>query len=183
MEVEKHYMSRKSWKRVIDRKYVVDSFNENGLIGKASLIHIKKVTSPSIKNMNRNNVVIANDNFFWLQIGLENKNYWITAMYDDNKRLIQYYIDITKRNHVSNEDDPYFEDLFLDVVFLEDEVIVLDEDELEIALLEKKITKDDYELAYNMLGKIQENTDEFKVFLDRICNRFFDYLIKNMVEE
>ena len=118
MEVEKHYMSRKSWKRVIDRKYVVDSFNENGLIGKASLIHIKKVTSPSIKNMNGNNVVIANDNFFWLQIGLENKNYWITAMYDDNKRLIQYYIDITKRNHVSNEDDPYFEDLFLDVVFL-----------------------------------------------------------------
>lgn len=64
MEVEKHYMSRKSWKRVIDREYVVDSFNENGLIGKASLIHIKKVTSPSIKNMNGNNVVIANDNFF-----------------------------------------------------------------------------------------------------------------------
>ena len=178
MEVELHYMSRKSWKRVLEREYAIDSFNENDLTGKASLIHIKKVTSPSIKNMNGTDVVIANDNYYWLQIGIENKNYWITAMYDNNQELIQYYIDITKQNHISGEDDPYFEDLFIDVVFLGDDVIILDGDELKQALSENRITKDDYELAYNTLKDIQKNRYDFKQFLDRMCNKYFEHLIK-----
>ena len=72
-------------------------------------------------------------------------------MLDNQKQLVQYYIDVTKR--VKKIDDrglPYFDDLYLDVVLLPNgEVYVLDEDELEDAYKIGDVTKEEYELAWN----------------------------------
>lgn len=174
MEIKTKYMSRSSWTRIIEREYSIIDVEKNNLKGKIGLLHMKNVREPLTKVYGNNQITIVDNGYYWLQIGLENKNYWITAMYDNNEKLIQYYIDITKENHVNN-DNPCFDDLFIDVVILSNtENFQLDLDELKQAFDEKVITKEEYDLAINqanyILNLILNNREEF----DSFCYKYFN---------
>lgn len=178
MEIEKKYMSRSSWSRIIDREYAVIDIDDNNLKGKAGLLYMKKVREPLTKTYNSKQITIVNKDYYWLQIGLENVNYWITAMYDNYGNLIQYYIDITKKNFINN-DDSYFEDLFVDVVILPDgEKIYLDIDELKKAFDEKVITQDEYILAIDQADYISTSILSHREKFDDFCYKYFN-LCKN----
>jgi len=61
---------------------------------------------------------------------------------------VQWYIDICKTQGVTEQQVPWFDDLFLDIVVLPGgETLLLDEDELEEALDEGQITERDAEMA------------------------------------
>lgn len=181
MEMKKKYINRKKWSRVLDSKFGFCKLNEKNITGVAGLLFIKQVKEPLIKKYKEDlELKIVDNNYYWLQIGIENSNYWITAMYDDKKNLIQYYIDITDRNIIKNSDS-YFIDLFLDVVItINEEGIILDEDELETALKQNVINKKQYEGAYLKAKEILENIQQKKKELDTICNKYFDILIKKI---
>lgn len=182
MEIQKKYMKKKNWKRVTEREYISDTIEENNIRGVASLLFIKKVESPSFKEYKNNiKVKIADEKFYWLQLAIENQNYWITAMYDDKKNIVQYYIDITEKNVIDTKEDSYFYDLFLDIVILKTgEVILLDENELEEALKEKVINQEQYELAYNKAKNIMEFVSKEKDKLEYFCNKYFNQLLSKM---
>lgn len=85
---------------------------------------------------------------------------------NNEKHIILYYFDITKKNGFDKEiNTPYYEDLYLDVILKNNNIIVLDEDELETALKEKNINKDEYELAINkknqLIKSLKSNTNKF----------------------
>lgn len=182
MEIQKKYMKKQNWKRVTEREYISNAIEEENIKGVASLLFIKKVEQPSVKEYKNNiTVKIADKNFYWLQLGIENENYWITAMYDENRKLIQYYIDITEKNVIDSKDDSYFYDLFLDIVILNTgEIILLDEDELEEALKEKAINYEQYELAYNKAKNIIKFVSKEKDKLEYFCNKYFNQLLSQL---
>ena len=98
-------------------------------------------------------------------------------MYNDNKELIQYYIDITKENVISKNGKSYFYDLFLDVVQLSSgKIYLLDEDELLEALKNKLIDKSDYILAYNEANKIKEELEKNKFKPTKMCELYLEKL-------
>jgi predicted RNA-binding protein associated with RNAse of E/G family len=69
-------------------------------------------------------------------------------MFDDQERIVEWYIDTCRSQGITDQGVPWFDDLYLDVVVLKDgEVFLLDEDELEDALSRKHITTGDYDLA------------------------------------
>ena len=71
-------------------------------------------------------------------------------MLDDQKKLVQYYIDVAKEYKIDDRGLPYFDDLYLDVVLLSSgKVYVLDEEELEDAYKSGDVTKEEYELAWH----------------------------------
>ena len=180
MQLEKKYISKNNWKRVIDREDAYTPIEEENLTGEASLLHIKKVTSPCIKEYeNKFKVEIANDNFYWLQLAIKDKKYWITAMYNNKKELIQYYIDITRENVVNNNAS-FFYDLFLDIVILNGQTTLLDEEELNNALDENVITQEEYimakEEAKRIISKFSKDTSE----LDKLCEKYFRKLLKQL---
>ena len=116
MQIKKKYMKKTNWKRVTEREYASSVIEEENIKGVASLLFIKKVESPSFKVYKNNiKIKIADEKFYWLQLAIENENYWVTAMYDNNKNIIQYYIDITEKNIIDVKDDSYFYDLFLQI--------------------------------------------------------------------
>jgi predicted RNA-binding protein associated with RNAse of E/G family len=182
MGIQKKYMKKQNWKRVTEREYISNVIEEENIRGVASLLFIKKVEQPSFKEYkNKITVKIADEKFYWLQLAIENENYWITAMYDENKKLIQYYIDITEKNVIDTKEDSYFYDLFLDVVILNTgEIILLDEDELEEALKEKVINHEQYELAYNKAKNIMEFISKEKDKLEYFCNKYFNQLLSQL---
>jgi predicted RNA-binding protein associated with RNAse of E/G family len=38
-------------------------------------------------------VVLADKDYYWLEIALENENYWLTAMFNPDGEFVQYYFD------------------------------------------------------------------------------------------
>ena len=51
-------------------------------------------------------------------------------MFDGDGRPVEIYVDLTDGNHTEDE-DPWFDDLYLDYVFTGDRVLELDRDELD----------------------------------------------------
>lgn len=112
MEIEKKYISRKNWKRVTERIDAFEKIENKDVKGIASIICIKKVKEPSFKIYNNKKIKIVDDGYFWLQIGLKDKNYWITAMYNDKRECVQYYIDITEKNVIDDYENSYYYDIY-----------------------------------------------------------------------
>ena len=176
-------MSKENWNRVILKDYIYQNIEEKDIKGVVSLLYIKKVTTPSYKTYeNEITIKIADDNFYWLQIAIEDKNYWITVMYDENKDIIQYYIDITEKNVLQDNGNSYFYDLFLDIVVLNDydKLILLDEQELKQALLNKVINEEQYQLAYKITKEIMEALPDKRKLLENFSNKYFNILLNKM---
>ena len=74
---------------------------------------------------------------------------------NDKKEIILYYFDITLSNGFDNLNNSlYYDDLYLDVVKQSDNITILDEDELDDALENKFINKEEYELAINKKNEL-----------------------------
>ena len=185
MELEKKYMSKEGWKRVKKREYICKKIEEENITGQASIISIKEVSEPCFKSYTKDiNIKIADNNYSWLQLAIEDKNYWITAMYNEKGELIQYYIDITEKNVINSGENSYFFDLFLDIVVLNNgKIFLLDEDELEKALEENKITREQYDFAYEVADNIIKSLKQDKDKLKSFCDKYFKILNKQLNEK
>lgn len=181
MDLEKKLISKPNWKRALKRKDVYMEINENSLKGEAFLIFIEKVKEVCYKKYDDTKVKIVDDGYYWLQLALKNENYWITAMFDNNKKVVQYYIDVTDKNVILKNGKSYFYDLFLDIIMLENgKIYLVDEDELQQALQEEIITKKQYNLAYETANKIKEKLQKNKEELEKICKKYFEFLIDKL---
>lgn len=84
----------------------------------------------------------------------DDENWAMSAVYDDQKRIVEWYIDITKEHGIDGE-RPYFLDLYLDIAMDPNKnITLLDEDELQEAYDSKIITKQDYDLAYKTRNQV-----------------------------
>ena len=92
---------------------------------------------------------------------------WSWAFIDNELKTISYYFDISLGNGLENG-RPYYDDLFLDIVYGADtnnNIKVLDEDELLDALEKGIITKKEFDLAHSVCAglakEIMENRNAF----------------------
>lgn len=102
-------------------------------------------------------------------------------MYDNENNLVEFYFDITKENGRENNKS-YIIDIFLDLVITpENKKIILDEDELEDALAQNILGKEEYDSAYKTLDRIRKkyNTNED---VEKLKSIFDNYLI-NMLRK
>lgn len=113
--------------------------------------------------------------YTWLEFyeyGTKNR---LTAMYNANNEIIEWYYDVSKEIGKDEKNGiPYEDDLYLDVIFMPDgSHIILDRDELDEALRAGKITKEEYDIAINEANRIVNETDVIKLkkFTDYWMNR------------
>lgn len=166
MQIRRKEMKRSTWKRIIKRQYIAENAVFDGMDGVAGLLFIEKVANP----LSANGVLIADEGFKWLQFAPKGKNFWITAMFDQNDGFVQIYFDITSENFFQEQDNPSFDDLFIDLVLTtEGELQLLDEDELEQALCDKVVTPEQYNLAKTSANQLFEYVKENKERLVKFC--------------
>jgi len=158
--MKKRYGEPINHKSIKEYKFYTEHITTQEYTGYISLIDIKKVKDKWFVPRNDNSqVCILNDNFKWLIFHPDNQKYAITALYDQNKKIIEWYIDMVKELGEENG-MPYMLDLYLDLVITpENEIYVLDEDELLQAVADKDITDEDYKLAHNTLDYLLNKYD------------------------
>ena len=141
--------------------------------GNISLLTIKKVRKEWRIDVEQR-CILAN-NYNWLEIYPDGKNYCITTMFDENDNIAEWYFDIAKELGEENG-IPYEDDLYLDVVIVPDgRIHVLDEDELKSAYDRKEVSKEEYEMAYRVANEIIEKGKN-KNYLDELIKFTTKYL-------
>ncbi|MEN2768668.1 DUF402 domain-containing protein [Ornithinibacillus xuwenensis] len=163
--LKRKYGDRSDWKRITKRKYVQSYLDTTDFKGYITLLHTIKVREPLFVTYGNKQVCIVDDGYFWLQQFPFNKNHSITAMYDANGNIIQWYIDICSEIGIENG-IPWMDDLFLDIIVLPTgESLVLDADELEQALNHGTINQTQFEFAWNEANRLTEiiENKEFKL--------------------
>ena len=129
-------------------------------------IGVKKLIKVDEKFIISNNLCVMDDNYYVVEVVPKDENYAMRLFLDDNRKPLEYYFDICKNNGLDPVSlVPFYDDLYLDITVLNDMINILDEDELEQALVEKDITYEDYKLTIaikeKLLNEIKNKSNKF----------------------
>lgn len=176
--MKRKYLDRsKNWPRILKYSFETEYCEKEGGRSYISVMHLEKVRERLIVNTGGKGYCVVDDGYTWLQYLPLDKNWSLTTMYNENKEIVQWYFDITKKNGIDDNGEPFYDDLYLDVVVLPtSEVFLIDEDDLEEALNKNIITKEDFELAYKEARNIMDKKDLSVKTLTEFSNKIFKYL-------
>jgi len=149
------YADRSHWNRVEERSFSVHHENNDRFQGTLAILRIHQVRTRLVVPYGESNLCIADDGYVWVQHFPSGEHFTVTAMLDGEGQIVQWYIDIIHAYGETEEGVPWYEDLYLDVVaFPNGEYFSMDEDELEEALQEGEINKEQYDLAWRTHQKV-----------------------------
>ncbi len=145
-----------------------------------TLKEFREVTEPYYMYINGELVKKIDKNFTLLEYTPLHENYNVRAHIDDKSNILEYYFDITDGNIVE-EGIPYYDDLYLDVVFYQEcatksstYINLEDRNDLSDALKSGAIDQEKYNFAYEVADKLMK---ELKSKTNRFVNRGIeDYL-------
>lgn len=171
--LKKRYAIASNNKDILESDFKNIRIEDEEFKGNISLLTIKKVKKEWRIDVEER-CILAN-NYNWLEIYPDGKNFCITTMFDENDNIAEWYFDIARE---IGEDDgiPYEDDLYLDVVIVPDgRIHILDEDELKNAYVRKEVSKEEYEMAYIVANKIIEKGKNQK-YIDELTKFTTKYL-------
>ena len=177
MEIKTKNLDRHEWYTDTDRDfsctYIRDEFFEGG----AGLITFTGIKAPDeVDTPDGRRLCIADKGYQWLELAPKDKNYVITSMFRGDE-IFQHYVDITLKNEIDDKGNAVFYDLFLDVVIGDGvETAVIDNEELEEALAEGTISKNEFELAEKTAKEVVSFFATNQKLLEK---KLFEYREKN----
>ena len=143
-----------------------------GVAGYAALVQIQEVSHPYMVGEKSSEMCIADNGYSELTFLADDENWKITAIYDNHQAIVEWYFDITRKNAVDENGNPYCDDLYLDVALLPDgHMLILDEDELENALNNGNISQQDFDMAHEVLKKLIDEKIIDVAYMESFCAR------------
>ena len=150
-------LSYDEWKCIISKDIFGKTVNSELLNGYIGFMDIKGVSEIQTWKFNGEDIVVCDKGRKWLSILPRNDWYCITAMMDENEKVLLWYIDMIASQGIDVDGVPYFDDLYLDLVVYPDGTIIVDDmDELEEALSKKDITQAQFNLAIETSHRLQQ---------------------------
>lgn len=184
LKMEAKDMKKTGWRRCVKKDYIARDCQINGIPAKVSLSVLREVSAPLTIHYDFGNARIADTDYAWLQIALKEQYFWLTAMYSSDGQLIQLYFDITAGNQFDDPENPWFRDMYLDIVVTNTgRIHVLDQDELDDALNDGAITKEEYDHAEMVCRKLHTYLTENKETVIALCNQSYHELKSILTEK
>lgn len=135
-------------------------------------IAIKKLIVVREKFIIKHDLCVMDNGYYVFEVVPKDENYAMRLFIDNNFKPLEYYFDITKNNGLDSLTHiPCYDDLYLDITYLDDEIEIVDEDELNEAYEIGDITDDDLKLIYKTRDKL---LDEIKNNSNKLMN--IDYM-------
>lgn len=167
--MKKKYLSKTFLKDV--KEYDIKMFiKENYFL---CIKNIKKIIKPFYL---KNGLCLIDNNYYIIEILYPNKHYTTRIFLNDKKEKILYYYDIIDKIKMDEQlMIPYYEDLYLDLIVKDNDIYILDENELEIALNKERITINQYKLAKDTINSLILEIKQCK----NIINIDIEEILKN----
>ncbi len=159
--------------------YIMMQFEDSKLDCYSVIKKVNSIDKPYITTHTGKNICLLKEGYYMLEYLPKNENYGVRVFLNDKKQTISYYIDIINGIGIETGKGLYYDDLYLDITIdkVNDLVQVWDEDELQKALEDNDITKEQFDLAYDtlkkLLSQIAENSNVY------INNNHKKYIEKN----
>jgi uncharacterized protein len=177
--VKRLIANRPDWKRILQKRFYCSYLNTPKFTGYATLLCLDKVRDPLLAKSSDMPVCIVNDNYSWLQHFPQDEHFTLTTMFDEQGKVVQWYIDICLRHGVTENNIPWLDDLFLDVViFPSGETKLLDFVELSSALATNELSKREYDLAVQESERLLSAISENKFALFDLCTNHRQLLLQ-----
>ena len=136
-------------KKILKKRNYFEKVNDDRYVGYIAVTDIIETSEDMyVPREGREDECIFASGMKRLRVFPTNAHYTINAVYDSNFNFIEFYMDISNKVGINEDNIPYMEDLYLDVVYTrKDEIIILDEDELNEALNNNEISKEQYNMC------------------------------------
>ena len=176
--MRKKYTSKTYMRGVSDWDLVVQKRKQEDYY--LTIKRINEINEPFIVKESGKDIVYIDNNYYIIEFTPLNKFYNARVFLDKDADVIGYYFDISRGNGVE-ENIPYYDDLYLDIIYSpanNNFISIDDEDELLEALTTGKITTEEFKLAKDvcssLVNEIKENKNLF-VNIDKkqLINRYF----------
>jgi hypothetical protein len=155
--MKRKFSDRANWRRILKKNYACFPMDDPQFRGFVTLYRIQELRDPLWKEYNGRRMCLADKGYLWMQHFPKGEHFVVTTMFDPAGNVVQWYIDICKTQGLTDQQVPWFDDLYLDIVTLPTgEVLLLDEDELEEALDDGVITQKDSDLAQRTANRLLE---------------------------
>ena len=120
-------------------------------------ISVKKLISVRKKFIINDGLCVMDDGYYIFEVIHKSDNYAMRLFLNSNKEPLEYYFDISKNNRLDHLFKiPCYDDLYLDITYLDGYINILDEDELIAAYESGDISFEDYKLVYQMKERLLE---------------------------
>lgn len=128
-------------------------------------ISVKKLIDVREKFIINGGLCVMDNGYYIFEVIPKNENYAMRLFLNEKKEALEYYFDICKNNRLDTLSKvPCYDDLYLDITYLDGKINILDEHELIEAYKYGEITQDDYELVYKvrdmLLDEINNKTNK-----------------------
>ncbi len=152
--------------------------------GAVSLTVLGDVAAPVAVKTAQGPLVIVAEGFHWIQLAPRKERWWLTAMFDAQKRLVQFYFDVTFENRILPHGGSWCRDAYLDVVLDRDGTArILDEEELAAAFAAGEITRGMYEQARRDAAAVVSQFAGRAGALETLCRGYLDALLPCLAPE
>ncbi|WP_047982103.1 DUF402 domain-containing protein [Ornithinibacillus contaminans] len=175
----KYANKRGGLKPATEKSYTQLAIDTETFEGNIVLIEVGNVTEKLEIDYQDKTICILNHHYSWLQQFPTGKNHVITTIFNELGNIVQWYIDICFQHGVENN-IPFLDDLYLDIVVLPTgETYLLDEDELEEALLNGDINRELYDLAWAEVTEVMKQIEAREFTILELANEHRMLLQKN----
>lgn len=184
--MKKRFVNTRAENYLKKKRFLVDSVCDENFDADISLIDmIESTTRKELVRDNGRVDCIIDSGYKWLGVYPKNETYAVTGLYNEKNELVEFYFDMIKESGIENG-IPYNLDIYLDLVITPfNEKYILDEDELEEALENKKICKVEYDLAYNTLHRLEEkykSQNEINKLME-IMSNYLNFMIEKIQDK
>lgn len=156
--VKRRTADRRDWALIARHRYAAVRVDEAGFAGHVTLLCIDAVTEPFPEQ--RSGLRLADAGFAWMTHFPDGAHHAVTTMFDAAGGVIQWYVDICRAHGLGADGVPWWDDLYLDiVVYPAGETLLLDDDELELALAHGYVTRAEYDLAWGEARRLLAGTE------------------------
>ena len=98
------FVDRSNWIRVTKFKDKTLKIKDENFDGYIYGIYVEQANKKFEVSYGNENFLILDDGYTWIQIIPTSKHYTVTIMYNNEKEIVQWYIDITNMNGIDSDE-------------------------------------------------------------------------------
>lgn len=172
--MKRKYATRAPWPRVKRKRFGGLAVDEPGFCGYVTRLDLFEVSPPLWVSCCGERICVADSGYVWMQYFPTGARHVLTAMFDARGALQQWYFDICQEHSLDEHGVPWWDDLYLDLVGLPDgRFELIDREDLQRALSEGAISRDQYDLAWREVRTLMDKQEHGDFPLLETSLRYF----------